>query len=92
MDSTIIDRYEMTSDNRFVIDVTVPIPDNLFEKFDEHASFYKKDLNPKFERYLLDCVQEIGLKNKLSIRINPPENQADKTDGGEHKWASSAFF
>jgi hypothetical protein len=92
MDSKIIDRYEMTSDNQFVIDVTVPGPDELFEKFDEHASFYKKDLNPKFEQYLLDCVLEIGLKNKLSIRINLPESQADKTDEGDILLSFKRYF
>ncbi len=40
MDSKIIDRYDITPDNRFVIDVNIPGPDELFEKYDENASFY----------------------------------------------------
>jgi len=68
MDSKILDRYDITFDNRFIIDVNVPGPDELFEKYDENASFYKKDLNTQFEDYLLACVDEIGLKNNVSIR------------------------
>jgi len=92
MDSKIIDRYDITSDNRFIIDVTIPGPHELFEKYDENASFYKKDLNPRFEQYLLDCVQEIGLKNKLSIRIGLPENQVDKTDEGDILLSFRRYF
>ena len=76
MDSKILDRYDITSDNRFIIDVNVPGPDELFEKYDENASFYKKDLNTQFEDYLLACVDEIGLKNNVIIRIGLPEDQA----------------
>lgn len=39
--SKIIDRYDITPDNRFIIDVNIPGPDALFEKYDENASFYK---------------------------------------------------
>jgi hypothetical protein len=78
MNSNILDRYDMTPDNRFIIDVNIPGPEELFEKYDENASFYKKDLNPRFEDYLLECVDEIGLKNKFIIRIGLPEDQAKK--------------
>ena len=69
MNSKILDRYEITSDNRFIIDVNIPRPDKLFEKYDYKASFYKKDLNARFEEYLLECVGEIWLKNNFIIRI-----------------------
>jgi len=39
MNSKILDRYDITSDNRFIIDVNIPSPDELFEKYDENASF-----------------------------------------------------
>jgi len=83
MNSKILDRYDITSDNRFIIDVNIPRPDKLFEKYDYKASFYKKDLNARFEEYLLECVGEIGLKNNFIIRIELPEDQAIKTDEGE---------
>jgi len=92
MDSKIIDRYDITPDNRFIIDVTIPGPDELFEKYDENASFYKKDLNARLEQYLLECMQEIGLKNKLSIRIGLPENQADNTDEGDIILSFKRYF
>ncbi len=92
MDSKILDRYDITSDNRFIIDVNVPSPDELFEKYDENASFYKKDLNTQFEDYLLACVDEIGLKNNVIIRIGLPENQATKTDEGDLIYSFRQYF
>ena len=92
MDSEILDRYDITSDNRFVIDVNIPDPDELFDKYDENASFYKKDLNAKFEDYLLECVDEIGLKNKFIIRIGLPEDQVKKTDEGHIIYSFKQYF
>jgi hypothetical protein len=42
MDSEILGRYDITSDNRFVIDVNIPDPDELFDKYDENASLAVK--------------------------------------------------
>ncbi len=92
MNSKILDRYEITSDNRFIIDVNIPNSGELFETYDKNASFYKKDLNPKFEEYLLDCVHEIGLKNNFIIRICLPEDQAEITDEGEILYGFKQYF
>ncbi len=92
MDSKIIDRYDITPDNRFIIDVNIPGPDELFEKYDENASFYKKDLNARFEDYLLACMDEIGLKNNVIIRIGLPENQAKETDEGDIIYSFKEYF
>lgn len=85
-------RYDITSENQFVIDVNIPGADELFEQYDENASFYKKDLNPKFEKYLLECVDEIGLKNEILIRIGLPENQAGKIDEGDIVLSFKRYF
>ena len=92
MDSKIIDRYDITPDNRFIIDVNIPGPDELFEKYDENASFYKKDLNARFEDYLLACVDEIGLKNNFIIRLGLPEDQATATDEGDIVFSFKEYF
>jgi len=92
MNSKILDRYDITSDNRFIIDVTIPGPDELFEKYDENASFYKKDLNARFEDYLLACVDEIGLKNNFIIRLGLPEDQATATDEGDIVFSFKEYF
>jgi hypothetical protein len=92
MNSIILDRYDITSDNRFIIDVSIPGPEELFEKYDENASFYKKDLNARFEEYLLECVEEIGLKNNFIIRIRVPEDQARKTDEGDIIFSFKQYF
>jgi len=92
MNSKILDRYEITSDNRFIIDVNIPSPDELFEKYDENASFYKKDLNARFEEYLLACVDEIGLRNKFIIRIGLPEDKAKAADEGDIIYSFKQYF
>ena len=92
MNTKILDQYDLTSDNRFVIDVNIPSPEELFEKYDENASFYKRDLNAKFEKYLLDCAEEIGLKNNFIIRIDLPEDQAKETDEGEIIYSFKQYF
>ena len=92
MNSKILDRYDITSDNRFIVDVNIPGPDELFEKYDQNASFYKKDLNERFEEYLLECVDEIGLKNKFIIRIGLPGDQAQKTDEGDIIFSFKQYF
>lgn len=92
MNSNILDRYDITPDNRFIIDVNIPGPEELFEKYDENASFYKKDLNPRFEEYLLECADEIGLKNTFIIRIGLPEDQAKKTDEGDIIFSFKQYF
>jgi len=92
MNSEILDRYDLTSDNRFIIDVNISDPDELFEKYDYYASFYKKDLNAKFEEYLLECLEEIGLKNKCIIRIDLPEDQTNKTDEGDIIFSFKEYF
>ena len=92
MNSKILDRYDITSDNRFIINVNIPSPDELFEKYDENASFYKKDLNAKLEKYLLDCAEEIGVKNSFIIRIDLPEDQAKETDEGDIIYSFKQYF
>lgn len=87
-----LSRYDISPDNRFIIDVMVPGPEELFEKFDENASFYKKDLNERFERYLLECVDEIGLKNKHVIRIGLPSDQEKKIDETDIGFSFKQYF
>ncbi len=82
----------MTGDNRFIIDVNVPDPEEIFEKYDTYAFFYKKDLNERLEQYLVECVEEIGLKNKFIIRIGLPENQLNKFDEGDTLISFKQYF
>ena len=92
MNSQILARYDITADNRFIIDVNIPGPEELFEKYDADASFYKKDLNARFEEYLLECVDEIGLKNSFIIRISLPAEQASRTDEGDIIFSFKQYY
>ncbi|HEX9933719.1 MAG TPA: hypothetical protein VGB38_00880 [bacterium] len=65
----IIDRYAVLEDGSVAIDVSVPGIEDLYDDFDRAAPFLKKDLDPQFADYLVDCATEIG-RRKFSIRID----------------------
>jgi hypothetical protein len=61
MNSKILDRYDITSDNRFIIDVNIPEPDELFETYDENASLIKIYQALK-TRWLISSIEEVKPK------------------------------
>lgn len=65
----IIDRYAVLEDGSVLIDLSVAGIEDLYDNFDRTAPFLKKDLNPHFADYLVECAAEIG-KKKFVIRIN----------------------
>jgi len=69
MKKSVLDRYTVDGDGRIVIDVSVAGIEDLFNDFDRAAPFLKKDLNPQFADYLMDCVSEIG-NRKFALRID----------------------
>jgi hypothetical protein len=64
-----IDRYAVLEDGNVVIDVFVAGIEDLYDDFDRAAPFLKKDLEPQFADYLVECAEEIG-KRRYVIRID----------------------
>ncbi len=69
MKQTIIDRYEITDDNKIVIDVSIKSIQHLYHNFDKTAPYYRKELDEAFVDYLTECVREIG-KYPFIVRIS----------------------
>jgi hypothetical protein len=60
MKKRILDRYLRTPDNKLIIDITVEKIEDLYSDFDRHTPYRKKDLDPDFADYLVECVREFG--------------------------------
>jgi hypothetical protein len=58
----ILDRYEVLSDGRAVIEVAAASVCDLYNNFDRNAPFIRKDLDEELASYLKDCCRELGRK------------------------------
>jgi len=65
----ILDRYEQYIDGRIIIDVTASKIEDLFNNFDKTSPYIRKDLEPEFVDYLIECTREIG-RNPFLVRLN----------------------
>lgn len=60
MKKQILDRYSRTPDNKLKIDIAAGKVEDLFNDFDKHAPYRKKELDQDLVEYLIDSVSEIG--------------------------------
>jgi hypothetical protein len=56
----ILERYSRTDDGRVVIDIAAGRIADLYDDFDKHASYLKKELDQELVDYIIDSVREIG--------------------------------
>ena len=64
----ILGRYAKTDEGFLIIDITTDRIEDLYDNFDKHAPYMKKDLETEFVDYLIDAVGEIG-DERFIIRI-----------------------
>ena len=60
MKKQILDRYSRTPDNKLIIDIAARKVEDLYNDFDKHAPYRKKELDQDLVEYLIDSVSEIG--------------------------------
>ena len=60
MKKNILDRYSYTDDGKVIVDITADKIEYLYNDFDKHTPYIKKELDQGLVDYLLDCVREIG--------------------------------
>jgi len=60
MKKEILNRYLRTSEDEIIIDIATQKIENLYNDFDRHASYIKKELDHNFVDYLIDSASEIG--------------------------------
>jgi len=60
MKKEILDRYSHTDDGKVIVDITADKIEYLYNDFDKHTPYVKKELDQDLVDYLVDCVREIG--------------------------------
>ena len=73
----ILDRYLRSDDGRIIIDITADKIEYLYNDFDKHTPYIRKELDQGLVDYLIDCVKEIG-KEAFLIKfrfMEPVDNE-----------------
>jgi hypothetical protein len=60
MKKNTLSRYQRTADNKVIIEIAAEEIKHLYNNFDRHAPYIRKDLDPDLTDYLIDSVAEIG--------------------------------
>jgi len=83
----VLERYDRTDSGEYIVSVKADSYKALFNEYDFSSSYWKRDLREDFVTYLIDCVEEIGLKNDFIMNIILPLDE--KTDTIEQKFNSA---
>lgn len=59
MKRTVLNRYEIASDGRIIVDVAAIRIEDLYNDFDKHAPFIRRDLDQDLVDYLIACAREL---------------------------------
>lgn len=89
MKKAIVDRYEMTDAGGVVVDVSVQTVQDLYHDFDRTAPYYRKELEPEFADYLIECVQEIPKRDfviRISLESRPEEPLRERVRNSIHNY------
>jgi hypothetical protein len=65
----VLERYERDEQNRFVIDVAADRTEDLYDCFDKHAPYMRRDLDRELADYLFACVRELPPRAPFVIRF-----------------------
>ncbi len=76
MKKKIVDRYSRSSDNKIVIDIAAGKVEDLYNDFDKHAPYVKKELDQDIVDYLIDSVSEIRKEDfVIHFRFTTPAHR-----------------
>ncbi len=92
MKQELLKRYDREIDGSYIINTRVNNCSSLFNEFDFSSSLWNRDLREEFVAYLVDCVDEIGTKNKFVLQLSLPKD--NKEDGFTEKFsrALTSYF
>jgi hypothetical protein len=79
MDKKLLSRYAKTDDDKLIIDISVSKHLELFDEWDNTASYIKKDIDSDLADYLYDCFDE-AKKHEFLIRITIPKKDSKKEE------------
>jgi hypothetical protein len=60
MITRILDRYARDENGRLVLEISAGSVQELYNHFDRHAPYIKKELDPELIEYIIESVREIG--------------------------------
>lgn len=71
MRKKILDRYTRTPDNKLIIDIATSRIEDLYNNFDKHSPYVKRELDQDLVEYLINTINEIGNEEFIiQFRIN----------------------
>lgn len=70
-------RYERDAQGRYIIDVAAERPEALYNYFDKHADYLRRDLDQELTDYLTSSAKELP-GTPLVIRFTFPEEEAEE--------------
>jgi len=86
----ILEMYEFEK-NKFVINVSTNNIEDLYNVFDNTASYIKRDLNREFVDYLIDCVDDLG-KYDFIIKIHIEKDKPNKLNENKILQSRTNYF
>ncbi|MDH3343224.1 MAG: hypothetical protein OEM07_05830 [Gammaproteobacteria bacterium] len=69
MKSAILERYPRSEDGRYIININAGKISDLYNDFDKHAPYARKELDQDLADYLTDCARELE-KEPFIIRFD----------------------
>lgn len=60
MKKNILERYNLTNDGKYIIDITTDKIEDLYNDFDKHSSYAIKELDENLVNYIIDSARDIG--------------------------------
>ncbi len=69
MRKRILERYSRTNDGEVIIDIAAARIADLYDDFDKHAPYLKKELDQGLVEYIIDSVREIG-KEPFLVQVS----------------------
>jgi hypothetical protein len=77
MNKNILERYSHTADGRCIISITAGKVSDLYNSFDRHTPYVRKELNQDLVDYITDSASELG-RNDFLIHFNLLEPVGDE--------------
>lgn len=60
MKKHILERYTLSSDGKYIIDITAGKVEDIYNNFDNHAPYARKELDENLVNYIIDSARDLG--------------------------------
>jgi len=89
MKKLILERYPRTLDKKLIIEINAGKVEDLYDDFDKHAPYVRKELDQDLVDYIVDAVQEISREDFIiQFRLNtkPDESLTSRVIKSVHNY------